>query len=287
MPPLHPLHRILLAALLGLVGVAGSSAAGPIERPPGCPERGMVSRTRDLSCYVAPRELARWRSEGELVIVDAREPAEFRRLRIPGSINLPLRSLVARDHLKTRKLLLVDRGYASDGLEAACRELRAAGFGSVGIVEGGLNAWAQTAGDLEGDRATRVALNRIPARELASAVRWDHWLVVDISEAGAPDLADGASRLVHVPLGADPAAFRSALADAIGAREAGPGALFLAVLEQDGSRHVEVVRALSSLGVVHAFFAEGGLDAYRSALAAQRSGPARIAGLDDPRCEAQ
>ena len=40
------------------------------------------------------------------MIVDVREPAEFRRVRIPGSINLPVRSVISRDYLKSRKLLL-------------------------------------------------------------------------------------------------------------------------------------------------------------------------------------
>jgi rhodanese-related sulfurtransferase len=276
----------VLFALLGFAAGAGPSSAGPISEAGACPEQGVTPRTRDLSCYVAPRELARWRTEGELLVVDAREPAEFRRMRIPGSINLPLRSLLGRGYLKSRRLLLVDRGYASAELEQACRELRAAGFGSVGIVEGGLNAWAQLVGDLEGDRAMQGGLNRIPARELAHAVRYDHWLVIDVSESGSPELARGVPRAVHVPLGPDPAQFRRALVAAIGARDDGNGALFVAVLEDDGSRHLEVTHALNSLGVVHAFFVEGGLEAYRSVLVAERSRMAQVERIGDPRCEA-
>ena len=75
---------------------------------------------------------------------------------------------------------------------------------------------------------------------------------------------------MHVPLRGDPAAFRRELGGAIRTREGGPGALFVAVVEVEGSRSAEVARALSSLGVVHAFFVDGGLEAYRSALAAEQ-----------------
>jgi hypothetical protein len=126
-------------------------------------------------------------------------------------------------------------------------------------------------GDLEGDRAARSALNSMPARVFARAARPQDWLVLDVSEgAGAPDLVQLFPGAVHVPLRGDPAAFRRELGSAIRARETGPGALFVAVVEVEDSRTSEVARALSSLGVVHAFFLEGGLGAYRSALAAQQ-----------------
>jgi len=285
--PLYRLCRPLLSSLLGLaVASAAPSAAGPIATSGDCPERTVTLRSRDLSCYVTPRELARWLGEGDAVIVDTRPARDFRNLRIPGSVNLPARSLAGRGHLKSRRLLLVDRGHSSEALEAACRELRASGFASVGIVEGGLHAWAQLVGDLEGDRLMQRGLNRISARQLALEVRYDHWLVVDVSESGDPDVRRSLPRVVHVPLHADPALFRRALASAIGPAEAGPGARFVAILESDGSRHVEIERALSSLGVVHAYFVEGGLEAYREVLAAQRSRMASLDRLGDPKCVA-
>jgi rhodanese-related sulfurtransferase len=275
----------LLLALC-VAGPAPDAAAGPIERSSEgeCAPRSdaSASAARDLSCYVTTRELTRWREAGDLVIVDPRPAAEFRRVRIPGSINLPLRSLAHRDYLKTRRILLVDRGHASGELEAGCRELRGAGFASVGIIEGGLNAWSQSMGDLEGDRLARAGLSRIPARELARATRLDHWLVLDVSEAGAPELRELFPGVVHVPLRGDPAEFRRQLGRVIQARERGPGALFLAIVEADDGRHVEVARALASLGVIHSFFLDGGLGAYRDVLASERERLARaeVLGAD-------
>jgi rhodanese-related sulfurtransferase len=217
--------------------------------------------------------------------VDPRPSAEFRRVRIPGSINLPLRQLLSRPYLRSRRLLLVDAGYSGADLEAGCRELRTAGFGSVGIVEGGLNAWAQTMGDLEGDRLARRGVNRIPARDLARAAHSDHWLVVDVSATSAPDLEELLPGARSVPLGGDPAAFRQALGRAIQAREGGPGALFVAIVGDEGSGYAEAGRALSSLGVVHAFFLEGGLEALRALHAAQSARLAQAQVLGGPACE--
>jgi rhodanese-related sulfurtransferase len=242
---------------------------------------------RDASCYISARELARWRRGPDLVIVDARPAAEFRRVRIPGSINLPVRSLLSRAYLRPRHVLLVDRGYLGGELEASCRELRAAGFASVAIVEGGLHAWAQTIGDLEGDRAARNQLDRIAPRDFSRATRFDHWLVVDVSAAPAPDLDELLPGAQRAPLGGDPAAFRQQLAKLIQAREGGQGALFLGIVDADDSRYAEVGRALSSLGVVHAFFLDGGLEAYRGFDAARRARQAQAQVLGEPACESR
>jgi rhodanese-related sulfurtransferase len=279
LPPHLWIRRCALLAALLAGGVALPAHAGAIpthEAREGCSPasegvEGAGGVVRDASCYVTARELARWRGGSDLVIVDPRPSAEFRRVRIPGSINLPLRQLLSRPYLRSRRLLLVDAGYLGADLEVGCRELRAAGFVSVGIVEGGLNAWAQTMGDLEGDRVARRGVNRIPARDLALATRSDHWLVVDVSVTSAPDLEELLPGARSVPLGGDPAAFRQELSRAMQAREGGSGALFVAIVgdEDEGSGYDEAGRALSSLGVVHAFFLEGGLEALRNLRAAQ------------------
>ena len=229
MPLPHPLKRCcaLLAALLAVAGAAPFAGAGAISTLEGNGERACLPRpdgvgsaggARDGSCYVTARELARWRGAAELVIVDSRPAADFRRVRIPGSINLPLRSLLSRPYLRARRVLLVDRGYLGSELETGCRELRSAGFASVGIIEGGLNAWAQTMGDLEGDRLARSHLNRIPARDLAVATRFDHWLVVDVSATPTPDLEE------LLPGSAARAAARGSRRVPPGARARHPGA---------------------------------------------------------------
>jgi rhodanese-related sulfurtransferase len=284
------IRRCALSAALLAVGPAGLARAGAISAPQAgdacvVDEGGGAPRARDESCYISPRELARWRRGPDLVIVDARPAADFRRVRIPGSINLPVRSLLSRPYLRPRHVLLVDRGYLEGELETSCRELRRAGFASVGILDGGLNAWVQTMGDLEGDRAARSQLNRITPRDFARAVRFDHWLVVDVSAAPAGDLHELLPGAQRVPLGGDPAAFRQQLARTIQAREGGHGALFVAIVDADDSRYAEVGRALSSLGVVHAFFLDGGLEAYRGFDAAQRARQAQAEILGERACE--
>jgi rhodanese-related sulfurtransferase len=109
--------------------------------------------------------------------------------------------------------------------------------------------------------------------------------VVDVSAAVAPDLEELLPGALRVPLGGDPAAFRQELGRAVRAREGGQGEVFVAVLDAEGSRYEEVARALSSLGVVHAFFVEGGLDAYRSIRDAQSARVAQAQVLGGSACE--
>src|SRR5262249_17218702 len=107
--PLRLVRSCVAATLLAAAApsLAGAGAISTLEGssvrdcPPRADASGMESArlARDASCYVTARELARWRGNPELVIVDTRSASEFREVRIPGSINLPLRSLLSRPYL--------------------------------------------------------------------------------------------------------------------------------------------------------------------------------------------
>lgn len=90
-------------------------------------------------------------AEGDAVLVDVREPYEYRDCRIPGSVNVPLSELpkeVGRLEGKKTVILYCRTGGRSS---RACKELENRGFERVYNLSGGITAWYNTSGDLEGD----------------------------------------------------------------------------------------------------------------------------------------
>ena len=78
---------------------------------------------------------------GNVQIVDVRPSFDFAGGRIPGSINLPNRSIAARAEqldANRRLLFLSEDGTQS---ETAARIALAMGFANVANIAGGFNAW--------------------------------------------------------------------------------------------------------------------------------------------------
>ena len=59
--------------------------------------------------------------------------------------------LKPRPYLARRELLLIDEGYAYSRSDRLCRALREQGFSRVHVFRGGLKAWRDAIGPLQGD----------------------------------------------------------------------------------------------------------------------------------------
>lgn len=121
---------------------AGEPAAAGGEVPGATAGVGAAAGPGDAGIPSLPaREAARLLQQGELVVLDVREPQEFRQLRIPGSQLLPLGQLADRaGEIDPRRpaLMVCTVGERSG---AAVRALRRAGFANVYNLKGGLMAW--------------------------------------------------------------------------------------------------------------------------------------------------
>ena len=99
----------------------------------------------ELIPQIAPADLASWRADAARlapVLVDVREPWEFERCRIEGSLPVPLAQLPARrtELPEDRDLVLVcHHGTRS---QQAAMWLARSGFASVHNLRGGVEAWA-------------------------------------------------------------------------------------------------------------------------------------------------
>ena len=94
---------------------------------------------------IAPAELASWRVDASRpapVVVDVREPWEFERCRIEGSLSVPLAQLAARRAELPDNGPLVLVCHHGGRSQQAAMWLAQNGFADVHNLRGGVEAWA-------------------------------------------------------------------------------------------------------------------------------------------------
>jgi rhodanese-related sulfurtransferase len=111
---------------------------------------------------IDPAELTRMRADDPAVhVLDVRTPGEYETGHIPGSYNVPLdllgehvRDLAALDH----NVVLVCQSGAR--ATKALETLVEAGKSNLRLLQGGMNAWASSGGDVARTNDTRWAMDR-------------------------------------------------------------------------------------------------------------------------------
>ncbi len=100
--------------------------------------------------YVSPDQVAAWRDTGEAVIVDVREPDEWREAHIPGAILMPLSTFdpAALPDPGPKHLVFHCRSGQRCGM--AARKAVAGGYkGVIERMHGGFLAWSARGYDRE------------------------------------------------------------------------------------------------------------------------------------------
>lgn len=94
-------------------------------------------------------ELDALRTEGRVVVLDVREPWEFRAGHVPGVIHIPMGELVGRASELPRDrpiMVICQSGHRSLGV---AEYLLAQGFQGAASVAGGTGAWALSGREIE------------------------------------------------------------------------------------------------------------------------------------------
>lgn len=102
------------------------------------------SHEEDEKIFIAPRDLAEWRSrEPALRLVDVRSREEFDAVHIDGSVLLsqPVMREIMGEGTNTRPLVVVDH-QGKQGLDAAAYFL-GHGLQNVRCLRGGIDAWSR------------------------------------------------------------------------------------------------------------------------------------------------
>ena len=226
---------------------------------PSAPKHEIPGSALDIS---VEKVLDQLQKKQEILLVDVRNQADFERLRIPGSVHIPLFALRTKPFLKSGSVVLINEGFSYAPLERECLELRRLGFESVRILIGGLCSWKRKGAPLEGDGFAGEEWNQVSPSVFFAEKENENRLLVDLSPSGNPLVHVRLPKTVHLPFDG-PASFFSRFKATVEKHRSDP--LFSVVLFNDsGEGYEEVEKTLEKAGDVTVFYLKGGWNAYET-----------------------
>lgn len=208
------------------------------------------------------------KSKQDILFVDVRDREAFDRLRIPGSIHIPVYALKTKIFLRDKSFVLVSEGYPNASLEQTCKALRDAGFARASILSGGLRSWIQKKGPVEGDAFSAREVTRVPPKAFFAQKESPHWLVVTVSDSGASARETLIPGALTLPPQGDPRKFVAALKALINSKPGSPQ-LSILICDEKGESYEGMERGIRQQEVNQVFYLDGGLRAYRAFLEQQ------------------
>lgn len=221
-----------------------------------------------------------------MLLVDVRSPVEFKRYRIPGSINIPFHFVKTKTHLKQRKIILVNRGFSTRYLVDGANTLNQMGFDAK-ILQGGLYAWMQSGLAFEGDAFAGKSLSRVSPRQALREHATGSVVPVDITGDTSDRHQLKASRKIFEDtLYLDPT--DKDFAERLGRLKTEHPSGAVLFFNQNGTGYEAVRRQIESAGIQAVFFLKGGLSACNTHMDATRRAKApkseRTISIDQISC---
>jgi rhodanese-related sulfurtransferase len=136
---------------------------------------------RDSSVLLTPDDLQqRLQHQRAVTLVDVRPPEEFERVRIPGSINVPLFAVKTKPFLRNRPLVLINGGAEWRTLEEECQRLNQNGFQAFALL-GGIVAWRDKHSALEGNPSYTEDYRQMDVQTFYREKNYQDVLVLELS----------------------------------------------------------------------------------------------------------
>lgn len=222
---------------------------------------GKLKKRNPALMISAELVLQKLNEKQEIVLIDVRNNSEFRKFRIPGSINIPLFAIKTKSFLKSKPLVLINEGYSYSQLEQECMVLRNFGF-KASILDGGIYHWKQTDSPLEGDVFAQRELNKILPQAFLIEKDYENWVAIDVSQKGIPEGHYLFPVVTHIPYSNDSGQFISKLKSFVHKHSGDPFLSFL-IYDTKGENYEKIEAVLQKTGVRNVFYLKGGLEAYK------------------------
>ena len=223
--------------------------------------------SRDSSCILTPQSLLKIRKNGDnAVLIDIRSNENFQKVRIPGSINIPLYALKTKDFLKSKLLVLINEGDGYQMLERECEKLKKLGFQSIYILYGGLNYWNDVDGSLEGDFFAIESISDIEPAGYFVDRNYDDWLVIDVSKSEGKMAGNIIPGRKTIPYSKNNEFFLSNIEKVISAHD-NPLLKYILIVNEDGRGYGQLKQIIKNdKKIKNVFFLIGGLAEYKTFL---------------------
>ena len=227
----------------------------------GKPPISEIQKLKSDYAVSADAVLKNIRDKQDIILVDIRNKAEFEKFRIPGSINIPLFAVRTKVFLKSQSLILINEGYNQNQPRQACEELNSAGF-RASFIYGGLNAWKESGGQIEGDPFAQKELDKVTPLDFFAEKDDENRIIIDVSSSENKNSRSLLPKSLHVPYLKDEKSFVSAVQDALAKHKDKPFSSVL-IVSQNGDQYEDIRKAVRKADVKNVFFLKGGIEAYQ------------------------
>lgn len=197
------------------------------------------------------------------VIVDVRRRADYDKAHIPGAIHIPLYAVKAKVYLKGMTVFLVGDGHQDSTVGNECNALRNAGFARVGVLRGGMNAWYDAQGPLEGEDPSRALFNRLSPTEFVAQLPLRYWLPVIVKDRQTL-IPSNLKDAVVLESNAGEKEIVQALSGVRATKKWAQYEPALVFMTERGADYERLEPIVAAHKWINVFFLQGGLQAYRA-----------------------
>ena len=221
-------------------------------------------KQHDASFAISPDAvLYRLKQKQTITLIDVRNPEDFERLHIPGSLNIPLHAVKTKIFLKSFPIVLINAGFHYRLLQSECRQLTDLGFKAF-ILDGGLPAWKRKGSRLVGDLFERQNMKTISPGVFLREKDGENTLVIDISPVQTEISRQLMPYSRHIPAVAEPDEWFRKINRIITDHKNEPF-LSVMVFNESGDGYGYANKILAGLSV-NTFFLRGGVAGYKKYL---------------------
>jgi rhodanese-related sulfurtransferase len=207
--------------------------------------------------FISSKELLiKIQEHPEIALIDVRESSDYEKIKIHGSLNIPLFAIKTKSYLRSNEMILIGKGYENESLKKECMTLNVSGF-KARVLYGGLNSWQEEGGVLQGDSFIIKDLNKIKPVNIFSEKFITENLIIDLSESGAGTLLPNSIPLAFKDSKSFINHFRELL------NRVGNKWLSVTILNENGDGYENIEAAIRTTGVKNIFYLTGGLDSYK------------------------
>ena len=173
----HPVVNVR-DALKNIKPSGGSCTQKDANKPKPSKVTPVAEVKPDLSCTMAPVDLAHQLQSANTVLIDTRSAMDFANYHIDGAMNLSSTELRSKSFLREKSVVLIANGKAEREQYIDCKRLKSNGFKQVKVLRGGMPAWLASGQNVLGQSPNPAQLARLTPSDLWIESRFEANLVL-------------------------------------------------------------------------------------------------------------
>ena len=215
----------------------------------------------DATMAISPETVqSKLKQKQKIALIDMRNPQDFARLHIAGSINIPLHAVKTKFVLKSFLIVLINDGYQYGLLATECLKLRDMGVKAF-ILDGGLYAWHRAGSRLAGNLFALEEMKTVTPRVFLREKVYKNTLMIDISTVQKETSRKTMPFSKHLPIPAEADEWARNIERIIASHKNQPFFSIL-IFNDTGDGYGRARKILTGLDL-NVFFLQGGVAGYR------------------------